>query len=56
VTIAEGVETAEQFKYVNDIGIDCMQGFLLSKPVAEEEITGIIEKNNRGMLFYGVQL
>lgn len=36
-TIAEGVETKEQFDILKSFGCDYVQGFLLSKPVPEEE-------------------
>ena len=32
-TVAEGVETAEQFVYLRELGCQHMQGYLLSKPV-----------------------
>jgi len=35
-TIAEGVETREQFEILKDIGCDYFQGFLFSKPLPQE--------------------
>ncbi len=37
-TTAEGVETLEQGEYLKQIGCDDIQGFLMSKPVAEDEM------------------
>ncbi|SNZ03734.1 PAS domain S-box-containing protein/diguanylate cyclase (GGDEF) domain-containing protein [Persephonella hydrogeniphila] len=37
-TVAEGVEITEQLHILEDIGVDYVQGFLLSKPLPEEEI------------------
>jgi diguanylate cyclase (GGDEF)-like protein/PAS domain S-box-containing protein len=38
VTIAEGVETLEQLNALKDIKVNYIQGYLLSKPLPEEEI------------------
>ena len=35
LTIAEGIETPEEMKAVKDLGIDILQGYLLSKPSQE---------------------
>ena len=35
--VAEGVETKQQFTYLADNGCDCIQGYIFSKPVPEEE-------------------
>ncbi|HSR55383.1 MAG TPA: EAL domain-containing protein, partial [Alphaproteobacteria bacterium] len=37
--VAEGVESEEQLKFLDEAGCDEVQGFLISKPVAAEEIT-----------------
>jgi EAL domain-containing protein (putative c-di-GMP-specific phosphodiesterase class I) len=39
-TTAEGVETLEQFKMLRSIGADKIQGYLISKPVTAEFVTG----------------
>jgi EAL domain-containing protein (putative c-di-GMP-specific phosphodiesterase class I) len=36
--VAEGIETAEQLQIVEDLGVDLLQGFLLSLPSAIEEL------------------
>jgi EAL domain-containing protein (putative c-di-GMP-specific phosphodiesterase class I) len=36
-SIAEGVETDEQFNLLKELGCDCIQGFLLSKPLDVEK-------------------
>lgn len=43
-TVAEGVETEEQFQYLEDIGCDCIQGYLLGKPMPKEEIEQLLLK------------
>ena len=48
--IAEGVETKEQLKYLKEIDINLIQGFLFSKPMPGNQIEGYIKqfsiKNN----------
>ena len=41
-TVAEGVETEGQFAYLKNIGCDMIQGFLLGKPMPEEEIDKLL--------------
>ena len=43
-TIAEGVETKEQYELLQAFGCDYVQGFLLSPPVPEEEFQALLEK------------
>lgn len=43
-TIAEGVETQEQFDYLTEIGCDNIQGYYLGRPMPPEEIEILIEK------------
>lgn len=43
-TIAEGVETQEQFDYLNAIDCDNIQGYYLGKPMPPEEIEELIKK------------
>lgn len=46
-TVAEGVETADQFEEIKKLGIDYIQGFYFSKPLPKSEfITFINEKNS----------
>lgn len=41
-TVAEGVETKEQFNYLRERGIDIVQGFLLGKPVSKVEFEKLL--------------
>ena len=41
-TIAEGVETNEQFEYLKSIECDCIQGFLLGKPIPKDEVEKLL--------------
>ena len=43
-TIAEGVETQEQFDFLNAIDCDNIQGYYLGKPMPPEGIEELIEK------------
>ena len=45
--IAEGVETEKQMDLLSRIGCDVIQGYLISKPVNEEETLALIDKYNR---------
>lgn len=42
-TIAEGVETQQQKEYLEKIGCDVIQGFLLGKPMDASQIEGLID-------------
>ena len=41
-TIAEGVETEEQYHYLNEINCDNIQGFFLGKPMPSEKIETLL--------------
>lgn len=43
-TVAEGVETQEQFDYLKRIDCDNIQGFLLGKPMPEEDLVRLMER------------
>ena len=43
-TIAEGVETKEQFELLKSLGCDIIQGFWLAKPIPIDELINFIEK------------
>ena len=44
--VAEGVETEEELKELERIGIEFIQGFYFSKPIPEQEFIAFIKKNN----------
>ena len=44
--VVEGIETKEQFEYLESLGITYAQGFYFSKPLPEAEFLKFIEKNN----------
>lgn len=44
-TVAEGVETKNQLEYLKDIGVDCIQGYYLGKPMSSEELEQVIRSN-----------
>ena len=41
--IVEGVETSHQLEYIRKIGCTIVQGFLLSRPLPENEITLLLK-------------
>lgn len=41
-TVAEGVETGEQYEYLKAIGCNIIQGYLLGKPMPSEEIEKLL--------------
>lgn len=43
--VAEGVETQEQFYYLEKLGCDLYQGYLFSKPLSESDAILMISKN-----------
>jgi len=42
-TIAEGVETREQLEYLKEISCDCIQGFLLGKPLSADDTMKLLD-------------
>lgn len=43
-TVAEGVETAEQYQYLKDIDCDNIQGFYLGKPMSGSELESLLSE------------
>ena len=43
--VAEGVEEAYQLEALEKLGVDYIQGYYFSKPVAKDEFVTFIEKN-----------
>jgi len=43
-TIAEGVENMQQFEYLKSIECDCIQGFLMGKPMPDKEIIKLLDE------------
>jgi len=41
-TVAEGVETIEQYEYLKNISCDLIQGYYLAKPMSKEEIEELL--------------
>ena len=45
--VAEGIETAEQFKKMEEIKINYIQGYYFSKPLPEQEFLEFLRRENR---------
>jgi EAL domain-containing protein (putative c-di-GMP-specific phosphodiesterase class I) len=43
-TVAEGVETEQQLALLRKLGCDEIQGYLLSRPLSEEDFTSFMSK------------
>jgi len=48
-TVAEGVETPNQDQKIRSLGVDHIQGYLYSKPVAASDLPATIEQINQSM-------
>jgi EAL domain-containing protein (putative c-di-GMP-specific phosphodiesterase class I)/FixJ family two-component response regulator len=46
-TVAEGVETEEDWKLLRDLGCDMAQGYLLAKPMPAEALVGWMRQDRR---------
>jgi EAL domain-containing protein (putative c-di-GMP-specific phosphodiesterase class I) len=46
--VAEGIETEEQLDFVKSFGCECVQGYLLSKPLPEAELRYVIPPVHSG--------
>ncbi|NYE63998.1 EAL domain-containing protein (putative c-di-GMP-specific phosphodiesterase class I)/AmiR/NasT family two-component response regulator [Duganella sp. 1224] len=46
-TVAEGVETVEDWKLLRELGCDLAQGYLLAKPMPAEELVGWMRQDRR---------
>jgi len=47
-TIAEGVETVDELRFLHSVGCEQMQGYLFSRPISAAECTTLLE-NRAGM-------
>ena len=45
--VAEGVESAEQYEFLEELGCDLIQGFVVSKPVPASALTSLMEVARR---------
>jgi predicted signal transduction protein with EAL and GGDEF domain len=45
--VTEGVETEEQYEFLNHYGCDFVQGYLLSRPVPLEQLRSVLNEINQ---------
>jgi sensor c-di-GMP phosphodiesterase-like protein len=46
-TVAEGVEKETQLQYLKEHGCDKVQGFLISRPITEEDVVRFLENEEK---------
>ncbi|HSZ07805.1 MAG TPA: EAL domain-containing protein [Steroidobacteraceae bacterium] len=51
--VAEGVETAEQLKFLGSQSCDAVQGYFLYRPLREEELADVLKRNRQGCAVAG---
>ena len=44
ITVAEGVETKEQYEFLKESGCDVIQGYYFSKPLPVDDFSKLLEK------------
>jgi len=44
-TIAEGIETREQFRILREMGCDIGQGYFFSPPIPEDALAKLLQEN-----------
>ena len=44
--VAEGVEDLQQLEYIQDLGVECVQGFYLSRPLTYEDFSKLVTQKN----------
>ena len=47
ITVAEGVETKEQYLFLKENGCDIIQGYYLSKPLPLDDFELLIQKESK---------
>ena len=45
--VAEGIETAEQFRFLREVGCNAAQGYFFSPPIDGDAAVSLLEKNSR---------
>lgn len=46
--VSEGIETAEQYHKLDEMGIAYIQGYYFSKPLPEKEFYDFVKERNQG--------
>ena len=45
--LVEGVETAEQVKLLDKLGVDYLQGYFFSKPIPKDDFVALITRQKK---------